>query len=61
MYEIFRPPRPHLVVVLQQISLVLRVVQLLALSVALQAVILLAGGGGVEGGHLAWFRLALHL
>lgn len=43
------PPSPHLVFVLQQISLLLRVVQLLALSVPFQAVILLAGGGGVEG------------
>lgn len=55
---------PHLVLVLQQIPLLLLlgVVQLLALSVPFQAVVFLARGGGVEGGHLAWFWFAaLHL
>lgn len=49
---------PHLVLVLQQVSLLLLgVVQLPSLSVPLGAVVLLAGGGGVVGGDLARFRL----
>lgn len=53
---------PHLILVLQQISLLLWVVQLLALSVPFQAVLLLAGGRWVKWGHFTglWFG-ALHV
>lgn len=60
------PPSPsslpsYLVFVLQQISLLLRVVQLLALSVPLQAIFLLTGGRWVVWGHLTrlWFGALL--